>query len=401
MPSFEYTGKTSGGQVVTGVIEAPTKEDLLKVLRKQRVIVTQIKKKPKNLNISIGGGGPNAVDISRFTRQFAVMIEAGLPLVQCLDIMAGQTPNKVFAKTISEIRDSVSSGSTLANAMARHKKIFDELYVNMVEAGEVGGALEVILKRLADYREKADKIKRKVKGALMYPAIVSGVLVSITWVMLTFIVPIFAGMFESLGAELPKPTQIVIGVSKFLQHNLVLMIIIAVGGFIGNKMGRKNKKYSFIIDSATLKAPILGDLIRKSTVARFTRTLSTLLQSGVNIIDALTITAKTAGNLVVEKAIKSAIIAISQGETITRPLEESGVFPTMVIQMISVGEKTGNMDEMLARIAEFYDEEVDSAVESLTALIEPIMTVLMGIVVGALMIAMYLPLFDIIGKIKD
>ena len=399
MPVFEYTGRTSTGQPVSGSLEAKNKDEIIKLLRKQRVIVTKIKKKPKQINIVIGSG-IKAVEISRFTRQFAVMIEAGLPLVQCLDILATQTPNKIFAKKLADVRDSVSSGSTLANALAKHKKVFDELYVNMVEAGEVGGALETILKRLAEYREKADAIKRKVKGALTYPAIVTTMLVLIAWVMLTFIVPIFAGMFESLGAELPKPTQIVINISNWLKHNMLVMFIILAAIIIIYKILNKNPKTKYYLDLVKLKMPVFGQLMRKSAVAKFSRTLSTLMQSGVNIIDALTITSKTAGNKVLERAIKNAIISISQGETITAPLEESNVFPPMVIQMINVGEKTGNMDEMLSRVADFYDEEVDAAVESLTALIEPLMTVVMGVVVGALLVAMYLPMFDIIGKIK-
>jgi len=399
MPVFEYTGRTSTGQPVSGSLEAKNKDEIIKLLRKQRVIVTKIKKKPKQINIVIGSG-IKAVEISRFTRQFAVMIEAGLPLVQCLDILATQTPNKIFAKKLADVRDSVSSGSTLANALAKHKKVFDELYVNMVEAGEVGGALETILKRLAEYREKADTIKRKVKGALTYPAIVTTMLFLIAWVMLTFIVPIFAGMFESLGAELPKPTQIVINISNWLKHNMLVMFIILAAIIITYKILNKNPKTKYYLDLIKLKMPVFGQLMRKSAVAKFSRTLSTLMQSGVNIIDALTITSKTAGNKVLERAIKNSIISISQGETITAPLEESKVFPPMVIQMINVGEKTGNMDEMLSRVADFYDEEVDAAVESLTALIEPLMTVVMGVVVGALLVAMYLPMFDIIGKIK-
>lgn len=399
MPVFEYTGKTSSGQIVSGMLEAANKDELIKALRRQRVIVTKIKKQTKQINIVIGSG-VKAVEISRFTRQFAVMIEAGLPLVQCLDIMAGQTTNKIFAKTIADIRDAVSSGSTLANAMAKHKKIFDELYVNMVEAGELGGALETILKRLADYREKADTIRRKVKGALTYPAIVSTMLVLIAWVMLTFIVPIFAGMFESLGATLPKPTQIVINISNWLKSNFFFIIGGVIGFVVAYKIAMKNPKSRYYVDYVKLRLPIFGSLIRKSSVARFARTLSTLQQSGVNIIDALNITSKTSGNAVLERAIKNAILSISQGETITKPLEESKVFPPMVIQMISVGEKTGNIDEMLSRVADFYDEEVDAAVEAMTSLIEPLMTVVMGIVVGGLLVAMYLPMFDIIGQIK-
>jgi len=399
MPVFEYTGRTPTGQTVSGTLEAKNKQELMQLLRRQRVIVTNVKRKSKSLNLTIGTG-VKAVEISRFTRQFAVMIEAGLPLVQCLDILAAQTTNKVLAKVIANVRDTVSSGSTLADALAKEKKVFDQLYVSMIEAGEVGGALDVILKRLADYREKADAIKRKIKGALTYPAIMLVMLVLISFIMLTFIIPIFAGMFEGLGAELPKPTQIVINLSNWLKGNLHLIIGGAILIVIIYKLMRKNSKTRYYIDYLFLKLPLFGMLIRKTAVARFSRTLGTLIQSGVNIIDALQVTAKTAGNDVIARAIKNAIIAISQGETIAKPLEESGVFPPMVVQMINVGEKTGNLDTMLAKIADFYEEEVDSAVETLTAMIEPLMTVVMGIVVGGLLVAMYLPMFDIIGKIK-
>ena len=399
MPVFEYTGRTPTGQTVSGTLEAKNKQELMQLLRRQRVIVTNVKRKSKSLNLTIGTG-VKAVEISRFTRQFAVMIEAGLPLVQCLDILAAQTTNKVLAKVIANVRDTVSSGSTLADALAKEKKVFDQLYVSMIEAGEVGGALDVILKRLADYREKADAIKRKIKGALTYPAIMLVMLVLISFVMLTFVIPIFAGMFEGLGAELPKPTQIVINLSNWLKGNLHLIIGGAILIVIIYKLMRKNSKTRYYIDYLFLKLPLFGMLIRKTAVARFSRTLGTLIQSGVNIIDALQVTAKTAGNDVIARAIKNAIIAISQGETIAKPLEESGVFPPMVVQMINVGEKTGNLDTMLAKIADFYEEEVDSAVETLTAMIEPLMTVVMGIVVGGLLVAMYLPMFDIIGKIK-
>ncbi|HHH80675.1 MAG TPA: type II secretion system F family protein [candidate division Zixibacteria bacterium] len=399
MPVFEYTGRTPTGQTVSGTLEAKNKQELMQLLRRQRVIVTNVKRKSKSLNLTIGTG-VKAVEISRFTRQFAVMIEAGLPLVQCLDILAAQTTNKVLAKIIANVRDTVSSGSTLADALAKEKKVFDQLYVSMIEAGEVGGALDVILKRLADYREKADAIKRKIKGALTYPAIMLVMLVLISFVMLTFVIPIFAGMFEGLGAELPKPTQIVINLSNWLKGNMHFLIGGVILIIIIYKLMRKNSKTRYYLDYLFLKLPLFGMLIRKTAVARFSRTLGTLIQSGVNIIDALQVTAKTAGNDVIARAIKNAIIAISQGETIARPLEESRVFPPMVVQMINVGEKTGNLDTMLAKIADFYEEEVDSAVETLTAMIEPLMTVVMGIVVGGLLVAMYLPMFDIIGKIK-
>lgn len=399
MPVFDYTGRTSSGQIISGSIEAKTKEDILQLMRRQRIVVTKIRRKTNLSEITIGSG-VKTVEISRFTRQFSVMIEAGLPLVQCLDILATQTPNKIFGRMIGRVRDSVSEGNTLAASMRKEKRIFDDLYVNMVEAGELGGALDVILKRLADYREKADQITRKVKGALTYPVIVLTMLVLIAGVMLTFIVPIFAGMFEGLDAELPKPTQIVIGISDWLKANILVLIVLIILFIVGIKVGRKNPKIRYILDWIVLHFPLFGNLVRKSSVARFARTLSTLLSSGVNIIDALTIVAKTAGNDVISTAINNSVISISEGETITKPLEESKVFPPMVTQMISVGEKTGNIDEMLSKIADFYEEEVDAAVETLTAMIEPLMTVIMGVVVGGLLVAMYLPMFDIIGKIQ-
>ncbi|RKZ30224.1 type II secretion system F family protein [bacterium] len=399
MPQFKYEGRTSTGTTIEGVLEAKTADEVTALLRRQRIVVTKVKKKPKSMDIVIGSGVKN-VEISRFTRQFAVMIEAGLPLVQCLDILAEQTPNKIFSKAIAKVRDTVSSGSTLASALGKHKKIFNELYVNMVEAGEMGGALETILRRLADYREKADKLVRKVKGAMVYPTMVSVVAVAATWGMLTFIVPVFAGMFEGLGAELPGPTKIVLAVSGFLKSHILQMVIAVIVLVVVYVILNKKKTTKFYIDAIKLHMPIIGNLLRKTAVSRFCRTLSTLLQSGVNLIDALNITAKTAGNLVLTKAIHNAMIAISEGETITSPLAETKVFPPMVIQMIGVGEKTGNMDEMLAKIADFYDEEVDAAVAALTSMIEPLVIVFMGGVIGAILIAMYLPMFDIIGQIK-
>lgn len=399
MPVFEYSGKTPSGAVVSGTLEARDKEELQKFLRKQRVIATSIKQKRKQIEIYLGAK-VKSVELSRFTRQFATMIEAGLPLVQCLEILASQTQNKYFGRAINEIRDSVAGGSTLAAALGKHKEIFDELYVNMVEAGEIGGALETILKRLADYREKTDRLKRKVKGAMVYPAIISIVAVGVTVIMLTFIVPIFAGMFEGLGAELPKPTQIVMDISDMLKHNFLFIIGFIVAFIVTYKLLGKNPKTRFYLDKVKLAVPMIGMLIKKTAISRFTRTLGTLLKSGVNLIDALGITGKASGNLVLQRSIQHAMISISEGETITTPLEESKVFPPMVLQMIGVGEKTGNLDAMLEKIAQFYDEEVDAAVETLTAMIEPVIIVVMGVVIGGLLIAMYLPMFDIIGQIK-
>ncbi len=399
MPQFSYEGKTVTGATVDGVLEARSAEELTAFLRRQRIIVTKVKKKPKAMNIVIGSGVKN-IEVSRFTRQFAVMIEAGLPLVQCLDILSEQTENKILSASIGKIRDSVASGTTLAVAMSKQKKIFNELYVNMIEAGEMGGALESILRRLADYREKADRIARKVKGALIYPSMMALMTVVMTWAMLTFIIPIFAGMFDELGGTLPKPTQIVMQISDFFKSNIIVMLI-AVAALITAFVILNSKKTTrYYIDAIKLKLPLFGPLLRKTAVARFCRTLGTLLQSGVNLIDALNITAKTAGNMVLMKAIHKSMVSISEGETITAPLAETKVFPPMVIQMIGVGEKTGNMDEMLEKISEFYDEEVDAAVGNLTAMIEPVIIVVMGGVIGSLLIAMYLPMFDIIGQIK-
>lgn len=399
MPQFKYEGRTATGAMVEGTVEVKDAEELTALLRKQRIVVTKIRKKQSALNIVIGSG-VKAIEISRFTRQFAVMIEAGLPLVQCLDILAEQTPNKIFSSTIGKVRDSVSSGSTLASALGKHRKIFNDLYVNMVEAGETGGALETILRRLADYREKTDKLVRKVKGAMVYPAMVSIVAVGMTVAMLTFIIPVFAGMFEGLNAELPGPTKMMIGVSKFLRENILIFIVIIIALIITYIVLNRRKTTRYYIDAIKLKMPVIGNLLRKTAVSRFCRTLGTLLQSGVNLIDALNITAKTAGNAVLTRAIHKSMIAISEGETITAPLAETKVFPPMVIQMIGVGEKTGNMDEMLAKISDFYDDEVDAAVATLTSMIEPVIMVVMGVVIGGMLIAMYLPMFDIIGQIK-
>ncbi len=399
MPEWKYTGHTLSGAPVNGVLEAGSKDEVQTFLRKQRVVVDSIRKKQKDINITFGSGVP-AVEISRFTRQFATMIESGLPLVQCLDILGGQSPNKIFAGVINAVRDSVSSGSTLAAALGKHKKIFDDLYVNMVEAGEVGGALETVLKRLAEYREAADKLTREVKGAMIYPAIMIFMTIAVTAIMLIFIIPVFAGMFDGLGATLPKPTLIVMGISDFLIANIVYIILIIIALIVVYNLLNKKEKTRYYVDKAKLAAPVLGDLLKKTAVARFCRTLSTLLQSGVNLIDALNITSKTAGNLVLTKAIRKAMISISEGDTITAPLEETNVFPPMVIQMINVGEQTGNMDDMLAKIADFYDEEVDAAVKNLTSMIEPVIIIVMGVVIGGLLVAMYLPMFDIIGQIS-
>ena len=398
MPVFEYKGKTLAGAAVAGELKANSREDLERVLRQNRIIVTSISKKAANLDIKFGTG-IKRVDVSRFTRQFATMIGAGLPMVQCLDILSSQMENKELAKTVTAVKEGVKGGSTLSESLARHPKIFDTLYTNMVEAGEVGGALDAILNRLAVYREKADQLIRKVKGAMVYPAVIVVVATGVTVGMLAFIVPVFAKMFMGLNADLPAPTQIVLNISNFLQANF-LYLTIGILGMVGvGVWWKKTPGGALIWDKAMLRMPVLGNLVRKSSVARFTRTLGTLLASGVSILDALEITAKTAGNLVIGNAIKRSVVSIAEGDTITGPLRETGVFPPMVTQMISVGEKTGGLDEMLNKIADFYDEEVDEAVSALTSVIEPIIIVFMGVVIGGILIAMYLPMFDIIGKI--
>jgi len=398
MPVFEYKGKTIAGAPVQGTMKANKKEDLERILRQNRILVKSITKKAPDIQIKFGTG-IKKIDVSRFTRQFATMIGAGLPMVQCLDILSSQMENKELAKVVSQVKEGVQGGATLSDALSRHPKIFDPLYTNMVEAGEIGGALDAILVRLAIYREKSDQLVRKVKGAMVYPTVIAVVATLVTIGMLVWIVPTFAKMFGGVGAELPAPTLIVLGLSHFLQANFLYLIIGAVGALVAFIWWKKTPAGALLFDKFLLKTPVFGNLVRKSSIARFSRTLGTLLASGVSIIEALEITAKTAGNLVVARAINKSVLSIAEGDTITGPLKETGVFPPMVTQMIGVGEKTGGLDEMLNKIADFYDEEVDEAVTALTSIIEPIIIVLMGVVIGGILIAMYLPMFDIIGKI--
>jgi type IV pilus assembly protein PilC len=399
VPVFEYKGKTLAGASVQGELKANTKNDLERVLRQNRIIVNSISKKAPELQIKFGTG-IKKIEISRFTRQFATMISAGLPMVQCLDILGNQVENKELVKVVNSVKEGVQGGATLSESMARHPKVFDTLYTNMVEAGEVGGALDSILNRLAGYREKADKLVRKVKGAMVYPAVVVVVALGVTIGMLAYIVPVFAGMFSSLNAELPLPTQVVLDISNFLQANMLYLLLGLIGFSVVFIWWKKTPSGNLQWDKFMLRTPVLGNLIKKSSIARFTRTLGTLLSSGVSILEALDITAKTSGNMVISNAIRKSVLSIAEGDTITGPLKETGVFPPMVTQMISVGEKTGGLDEMLSKIADFYDDEVDAAVTALTSIIEPIIIVFMGVVIGGILIAMYLPMFDIIGKIN-
>src|SRR4030067_1086039 len=399
MPVFDYKGKTAAGAVVTGQLKAKDKRELERILRGKRVLVTEASPRATQLSFSLGRKRVRKVHISRFTRQFATMVGAALPMVQCRDILSQQMESSEFRKVIAQIKESVQAGTTLSEALGKHKKVFDELYVNMVEAGEVGGALDAILVRLAADREKADALVRKVKGALVFPPVIVVVASVVTFIMLTYIVPVFAKMFSGVVAALPMPTQLVFNISNFLRSNILFFFAFVIAAAVGLRFYIKTDKGRLNFDKFLLRVPLIGSLIRRSSVARFTRTLGTLLSSGVSILDALAITAKTAGNRVIHDAVKKSILSIAEGETITQPLKDSGVFPPMVTKMIAVGEKTGGLDDMLNKIADFYEEEVNAAVAALTSIIEPVIIVIMGVVIGGILIAMYLPMFDIIGKI--
>ncbi len=404
MPLYRWEGIARNGQVKAGTREAPNEQKILEFLRAQQIRPKRI----KSVKAAGGGGGfsfgtgVGAKDLVIFSRQFSTMIDAGLPLVQCLDILGNQSDNIAFKKVIKAVQADVESGSTFADALKKHPKIFDSLYVNLVQAGEVGGILDVILQRLSVYLEKAEKLKGQVKSAMVYPISILCVAIGVVSVLLLFVIPIFEKMFKEFGgAALPVPTQIVINLSKWMQHNFIF-VALGIAGLISFwKWLRKNPKTLDLTDDWFLKAPIIGSVIRKVSVARFTRTLGTMISSGVPILEALDITARAAGNRTVEKAVLRARTSISEGKTVAEPLAQSGVFPSMVCQMISVGEQTGAMDQMLGKIADFYDDEVDSAVKGLTSLMEPAMMVILGGLIGGLVIAMYMPIFDMAGSLKS
>ena len=406
MATFTYVGKTKQGAVRKGDLTAKTREEAAEQLRRQNVIVSSLLevKAPEGIlqRLSLGGGVGDK-EIAVFTRQFATMINAGLPLVQCLEILSTQTENKIFAKAIAEIKFDVEAGSTFADALKKHPKIFDELYVNLVHAGEVGGLLDTILGRLAKHIEKAMKLKSQIKSAMVYPSAIMGVAVIVISVLMIFVIPIFARMFlEMSGGKvgLPFATQMVIDVSNFMKSNILFLIMGAAALVYAIKKYYATPKGRLVMDRMFLKLPVMGDLIRKAAVAKFTRTLGTLITSGVPILEGLTITSKTAGNKVVEGAILMARQSISEGKTVAEPLAKSGVFPSMVTHMISVGEATGALDAMLGKIADFYDEEVDASVAALTALLEPMMMVFLGTIIGFIVIAMYLPIFKMAAAIE-
>ncbi len=401
MPTFAYRGRSQAGQVVAGKIEANTMEAVVAQLRQQRIFPISVKPQPKSIEFKIPGFGGKVKekDLAVCTRQLATMIDAGLPLVQCLDTLASQQPNKRFQKVLTEVRGDVEGGSTFAAALKRHPTVFTPLYANMVEAGEAGGLLDIILNRLAVYIEKAMTLRRKVKGAMIYPSTIVTVAVGVVIFLLTFVIPVFEGFFQGAGVQLPLPTLIVMTASRFVRANLLAGLGLLIAGIAGIRFAYRTEKGRRAIDALFLWVPIFGALFRKVAVARFTRTLGTLVASGVPILDGLDITAKTAGNKVVEEAIMKTRESIAEGKTIAAPLQSSGVFPPMVVQMISVGEQSGALDSMLEKIADFYDAEVDQAVANLTALIEPILMVFLGIIVGGIIIAMYLPIFKLVTVI--
>jgi len=402
MPDYKYQGTSRAGASVSGVMTASNKTELANLLKRQQITATKMTEKGKEFNMPQFGGGVKAKELAIFTRQFSVMIDAGLPLVQCLEILASQQENKFFQKVLIGTRGQVEGGATLSAAMRTSPKVFDALYVNMVEAGETGGILDTILQRLSTYIEKNVKLQRAVKSALVYPVGVLTVAGGVITLLLWKVVPIFATLFAGLGVDLPLPTKIVIGLSNFIGSIFGLLILVALGaGIFGLKVWYGTKQGRFVLDTIVLKLPVLGVLMRKIAVARFTRTLGTLISSGVPILEGLDITARTAGNAVVERALQQVRKSLEEGKSLTEPLRDSEVFPGMVTQMIAVGEQTGAMDAMLQKIADFYEEEVDAAVKDLLTALEPIMIVFLGVVVGGVVISMYLPLFSLIGKLSS
>ncbi len=404
MSTFAYVGRNRQGAVKKGELTAKTRDEAVDQLRKQQVVVTSLEEKSGGGKFKLSlGSGLTDKDLVVFTRQFGTMINAGLPLIQCLDILSTQSENKVLRETVGDVKNSVEAGSTFSDALRRHPKVFDDLYVNMIHAGEVGGLLDTILTRLAKHIEKAMKLKGQIKSAMVYPTAIVGVAVIIISVLMVWVIPVFAQMFmEMSGGKvgLPGPTQIVINVSNFFQSFWYAMFGAMVGMVIAIKRYYATVNGRVVIDRLLLKMPIVGDLIRKASVAKFTRTLGTLITSGVPLLEGLSICAKTSGNKVIEEALMNARVSISGGKTISEPLAKCNVFPKMVTHMIAVGESTGALDAMLGKIADFYEDEVDQAVETLTSLLEPIMMVVLGTIIGFIVVAMYLPIFTMAQAIQ-
>jgi type IV pilus assembly protein PilC len=399
MPTFEWKGRGRNGQDATGVLVADSKDAVIAMMRRQQVVVTAVKEKGKEIAVPKWGGRVAPQLIAIFTRQFSVMIDAGLPLVQCLEILAGQQESKNFKRALITIRQDVESGSSLADAMRKHPKVFNDLYTNMVAAGEAGGILDTILQRLATYIEKAVKLNGQVKSAMIYPVAVISIACIVVAVILWKVIPVFAALFKGLGAELPMPTRVVIALSNFIADFWWLMIIVSGTTVFALQKYHSTYKGRRVLDGIMLKIPVLGMLLRKIAVARFCRTLATLTSSGVPILDGLQITAKTAGNAIVEDSIMATRKSVEEGKTISEPLGDTEVFPSMVVQMIAVGEQTGALDTMLSKIADFYEEEVDTAVAGLMKLLEPVLIAFLGVAIGGIVIAMYMPMFTLIGQV--
>ncbi len=402
MPVYTWEGRTRQGTTKKGMIEASNETAVMAQLRAQMIVPVSVKAKPKDLleGWKFLQGKITTRDLVVFTRQFATMIDAGLPLVTCLEIQADQQPSKRFKQVLRQVKSDVEQGSTFAEALRKHPKPFDELYVNLVQAGEVGGILDTILNRLAVYLEKADALKRKVKGAMVYPTTVLVVAIAVITLLLVKVIPVFAQMFSDFGGALPAPTQMVVDISEWLQKYIVMLLAVTAVVIVAFLQARARiPRFRYRTDALFLKIPLFGSLLKKVAVSRFSRTLGTMISSGVPILDALEICARTAGNKVIEAALMRTRAAIAEGRTIAEPLQAAGVFPGMVVQMIAVGEQTGAMDSMLSKIADFYDDEVDAAVAALTALMEPAMMVFLGGTIGAILMAMYLPIFKIAENI--
>lgn len=401
MPVYIYEGKTRQGNIVSGEMDAPNETVVTVMLRRQQIQPLKISPKPREFRLAIPFFKKKVKEkeIAVFTRQFGTMINAGLPLVQCLDILANQQPNRTFKDAILQIKKDVEGGSTLADALKKHPSIFDTLYINLIAAGEVGGILDTILNRLALYIEKSVKLKRKVKGAMFYPISILVVAVLVTMVILVYVIPTFQKMFADFGSALPAPTQFVINLSNFVRKNIYIIVFSVAIALFALRRFYKTERGKALIDRLLIKTPVIGPIIIKVAVARFTRTLGTMVASGVPILDALEIVSKSAGNVVIENAIIKTRQSISEGKTIADPLMETKVFPPMVVQMIGVGEATGALDSMLSKIADFYEEEVDAAVDALTSLLEPALMIFLGVTIGGLIISMYLPIFSLAGAV--
>ena len=401
MPEYIWKGVNRKGKKKKGEMEAESENFVRLTLRRQGIEPSTIKPKPKDLfeNIKFLQPRVGEKDLVVMTRQFATMIDAGLPLVQCLEILYGQQENRTFKRILKNIKEDVEEGSTFADALKQHPEVFDDLFVNLVAAGEIGGILDIILNRLAAYIEKASKLKKKVKGAMTYPIVVMCIAVLVVAVILVFVIPVFQTMFADFGKALPVPTQIVVTMSHFVKHYILYMIVGVVVLILLFKRFYKTERGRALVDNLVLKTPVFGMLLRKVAVAKFTRTLGTMISSGVPILDSLDIVAATAGNKTIEEALRETRQSISEGRTIAEPLADSEVFPSMVVQMISVGEATGALDTMLSKIADFYDDEVDAAVEALTSMLEPFMMVFLGGTIGGLVVSMYLPIFQMAGAV--